>query len=1204
MISGLSVHNQINKKPEKKEQNVQAFVRVRPFSQLEINQGLSAIPVQVAESGKEILCDFKGTTRQYKFDHVFGLDSIQSEVFNIAVRPICDEVLLGFNGTIFVYGQTGTGKTHTMEGRMDSPEQNGIIPRTIDYIFQCLEKAGSDYNIRASHLEIYKEEIFDLLACNGDTVGKPLGLFDTQKGFKIPDLEEIVVNDRHTILGILTKSCKRRQTAETQYNKQSSRSHCIFSITVHVKETTMNGEDLIKIGKLNLVDLAGSENAEKSGNNDRLREAALINKSLLTLGKVITDLSNNEKHIPYRSSQLTKILQDSLGGKTKTSIIATISPSLYNLEETVNTLEYALKAKSIKNTPQINQRMSKNSLLKEQSSEIARLKQLLQAAYDKNGVYLTIDMYESMKKEIEEKSDQITRSDFNIQAARHEISSMRKTFDEQTMLLEDAMNQLDSTKRQYNESKRIIEQMASQDSTLRDHLDDAVSDLGKLHDKVDNMKSTEQENYFNNSQSKEILQHHLEELDHSLQETLQLTQGQFLETLSQQLVEAQESQSKSNQILHKKFLSIIQLIDGSQSLIQDLSSKSSDSAQPLLKLNKDCNDVFTRIDKLVTNLRDSIKMLLHDFSPISFSTDHHQNIIANCLKLVNEHSSKSKDITQSQGAAIQKFSDSMSCWIQSQNQFVEQQKKFHQMFQDKLAQNKSIMEQKLISKISQVVSQFSNGYIDTFQTFQQTMVGNFDHLQKQTLAFNEDSKKAVMDLSSGVLTSSSLSNNLSQEINNCLSSNKTEQLNANLKVMENIEATKKKIETITDNCVDLCDKQKTYFNQFNDKFTDFTSELYKQKDVLGKVKNQKQHASDIIPLIEKSKDQFKNNMDVINKSLEVNKLNIQRSTNECSNHLRALISSIPEFFDSKVTVKTGQTPFKKQFDIPSPISIYNNNKENNNPLSKSQGYNSLFFDGTKSFGSSFLGNSTSNSNNTNNTNSINITHGNSNTSLQTPKKDQKILPQTPKSVKKTAMAPVTPKSTQKQVLFNTNQNSVSKTKISQDLKQQQKQDEINPLTQSKNGLKKSTVLSTTSSSSSSSSTSSSTTSSTSSSSSSSLSSSIAPSPFTSPKMLKNQYAQIQQLPNPQNNSNTFLTPNSNLLNLNTTIGGNPTINFNLLDDSEDDSDTDTRRKPKIPLSKGLRSRNTIASSSKKVGLTPNRKAGPIFCYSTSDKTMK
>jgi kinesin family member 11 len=153
-----------------------------------------------------------------------------------------------------------------------------------------------------------------------------------------------------------------------------SRSHTVFTVTVYLKEAT-EGEDMLRVGKLNLVDLAGSESIGRSGaKNDRAREAGMINQSLLTLGRVINALVERSQHVPYRESKLTRLLQDSLGGRTKTCIIATISPAKVNIDETISTLDYASKAKSIHNKPQINQTMTKRTLIKEYVTEIQKLK--------------------------------------------------------------------------------------------------------------------------------------------------------------------------------------------------------------------------------------------------------------------------------------------------------------------------------------------------------------------------------------------------------------------------------------------------------------------------------------------------------------------------------------------------------------------------------------------------------------------------------------------------------------------------------------------------------------------------------------------------------------------------------------------------------------------------------------------------------------
>jgi kinesin family protein 11 len=188
------------------------------------------------------------------------------------------------------------------------------------------------------------------------------------------------------IYSIVELAQKRRTTAETLMNKHSSRSHSIFTINIMMRETSAEGEDLIKRGTLNLVDLAGSENIGRSGAKDeRKKEAGMINQSLLTLGRVITSLTDHQAHVPYRESKLTRILQESLGGRAKTCIIATVSPSCQSIDETMSTLDYAARAKNIKNKPEVNQTMQKKAVLTELNRQLADMAEELQAQRDKHG---------------------------------------------------------------------------------------------------------------------------------------------------------------------------------------------------------------------------------------------------------------------------------------------------------------------------------------------------------------------------------------------------------------------------------------------------------------------------------------------------------------------------------------------------------------------------------------------------------------------------------------------------------------------------------------------------------------------------------------------------------------------------------------------------------------------------------------------------
>lgn len=366
--------------------------------------------VQVA-SEKEIIVYERSqgkVAKKFTFDRVFGPESTQLDVYNAVIRPLLKEVLAGYSCTVFAYGQTGTGKTYTMEGsRVENPGLHwqsdtsvGMIPRCLSHLFDELQLLESQqYVVKINFLELYNEELFDLLGPSGQDANK-IKLYDdmSKKGSVIiHGLEEVTVRNKTEVYKILEKGSERRQTAATLMNSNSSRSHTVFSITIHMKEDTPEGEELLKTAKLNLVDLAGSENVGKSGAVDkRARETRNINQSLLTLGRVITALVERAPHIPYRESKLTRLLQESLGGRTKTSIIATISSVNNNVDETLSTLDYAHRAKHITNRPEINQKLFKRELLKEYTEELERLRKDLTATRDKNGIYLSQDKYDAM----------------------------------------------------------------------------------------------------------------------------------------------------------------------------------------------------------------------------------------------------------------------------------------------------------------------------------------------------------------------------------------------------------------------------------------------------------------------------------------------------------------------------------------------------------------------------------------------------------------------------------------------------------------------------------------------------------------------------------------------------------------------------------------------------------------------------------------
>lgn len=326
----------------------------------------------------------------------------------------------------------------------DDVNNVGMIPRALCHLFDRLRQQQVEFSMRVSYLELYNEELCDLLSTDDST---KIRIYDdvAKKGSVIVQgLEEIPVRCKNDVYKLLAKGQDRRKTAATLMNAQSSRSHTIFTILVHIKENSPDGEEMLKIGKLNLVDLAGSENISKAGNEKgiRIRESVNINQSLLTLGRVITALVERAPHIPYRESKLTRLLQESLGGRTKTSIIATISCGHKDLEETLSTLDYAHRAKNIQNKPEINQRLTKKVILKEYTEEIDRLKRDLVAAREKNGIYLATDTYDELQHKLESQQTELNEISQNLKGIKEELTKKSNLFNDCQTSLNNVSEQL------------------------------------------------------------------------------------------------------------------------------------------------------------------------------------------------------------------------------------------------------------------------------------------------------------------------------------------------------------------------------------------------------------------------------------------------------------------------------------------------------------------------------------------------------------------------------------------------------------------------------------------------------------------------------------------------------------------------------------------------------------------------------------------
>ncbi|XP_068212238.1 centromere-associated protein E-like [Palaemon carinicauda] len=354
--------------------NILVSVRLRPLIPREINDNL-AIHWRVGEDNTLVQVDPVGSKAlcpPYRFDRVFGMDYDNADIFFSVAAGIVESALAGFNGTIFAYGQTSSGKTHTMMGDKNNP---GVIPLAIQNIFNSIENnPNREYLIRVSFMEIYNEAITDLLATR-DPKTKGLSVREDASGaVYVVDLKEECVNSEEMLLSLLRKGNKNRHVGATNMNDKSSRSHTIFRLIIESRERNDSDDanEAITVSHLNLVDLAGSENASQTGaTGERLKEGGFINKSLFMLGRVISQLSEGEQFVNFRDSKLTRILQSSLGGNAKTAIVCTVTP--VGIDQTHSTLRFASRAKSIKNKPIINEVLSEAALLKRYAKEIKNL---------------------------------------------------------------------------------------------------------------------------------------------------------------------------------------------------------------------------------------------------------------------------------------------------------------------------------------------------------------------------------------------------------------------------------------------------------------------------------------------------------------------------------------------------------------------------------------------------------------------------------------------------------------------------------------------------------------------------------------------------------------------------------------------------------------------------------------------------------------
>ncbi|KAG8188634.1 hypothetical protein JTE90_005987 [Oedothorax gibbosus] len=497
------------------ECSIKVVCRFRPLNSAEEKAGskfMSKFP-----AGSEDCVNVGG--KVYIYDKVFKPNATQEKVYNEAAQAIVKDVLMGYNGTIFAYGQTSSGKTHTMEGILGDHIQQGIIPRIVNDIFNHIYSMDEniEFHIKISYFEIYLDKIRDLL----DVSKTNLSVHEDKN--RVPFVKgatERFVTSPEEVMEVIDEGKSNRHIAVTNMNEHSSRSHSVFLI--NVKQENLENQKKLS-GKLYLVDLAGSEKVSKTGAEGMvLDEAKNINKSLSALGNVISALADgNKSHIPYRDSKLTRILQESLGGNSRTTIIICCSPASYNECETKSTLDFGRRAKTIKNTVVVNEELTaeewKRRYEKEREKGLRTKAQLTRAEYElsrwRNGENVPHDEQLLMKDIMENSTTSLTENIpvNNIPANIVHVSAEPLSNAERVKFEEERSRlyaQLDEKDDEIDRQSQLIEKLKEQMLEQEELIATTRKDYEALQQE---MNRIQQENESAKEEVKEVLQA-LEEL--------------------------------------------------------------------------------------------------------------------------------------------------------------------------------------------------------------------------------------------------------------------------------------------------------------------------------------------------------------------------------------------------------------------------------------------------------------------------------------------------------------------------------------------------------------------------------------------------------------------------------------------------------------------------------------------------------------------
>uniref|UniRef100_A0A3Q2NQ27 Kinesin family member 5A, a n=1 Tax=Fundulus heteroclitus TaxID=8078 RepID=A0A3Q2NQ27_FUNHE len=648
------------------ECNIKVLCRFRPLNQSEIVRGDLFLPKFQGDDTVVV------GGKSYAFDRVFPTNTTQEQVYNTCAKQIVKDVLSGYNGTIFAYGQTSSGKTHTMEGKLHDPHQMGIIPRIAEDIFNHIFAMDEnlEFHIKVSYFEIYMDKIRDLL----DVTKTNLSVHEDKN--RVPYVKgctERFVSSPDEVMDVIDEGKANRHVAVTNMNEHSSRSHSIFLI--NIKQEHVETEQKL-CGKLYLVDLAGSEKVSKTGAaGSVLDEAKNINKSLSALGNVISALAEGTKsHVPYRDSKMTRILQDSLGGNCRTTMFICCSPSSYNEGETKSTLMFGQRAKTIRNTASINLELTaeqwkrKYEKEKEKNKTLKETIQKLEAELNRwrNG--------EDVPETERTTSDVVTRietveerpvldNDTSSIVVRISEEERQKYEEEIRKLYKQLDDKDDEINLQCQLVEKLKQQMLDQDELLassRGDGDKVQNELGRLQVESDCAKA----------EVKEVLQA-LEELainyDQKSQEVEEKgLQNQLLaDQLAQKMVRLMELEaelSRMQEVSGQQRKRIAEVLNG---LMRDLSEFSTIVGNGEIKLPVEISgaieEEFTVARLYISKIKSEVKSMVKRCRQLeNMQLECHRKMeetgreLSSCQLLISQHEAKIRSLTEYMQSVEQK----------------------------------------------------------------------------------------------------------------------------------------------------------------------------------------------------------------------------------------------------------------------------------------------------------------------------------------------------------------------------------------------------------------------------------------------------------------------------------------------------------------------------------------------------------------------